>query len=647
MNSVYQKKQGYLLAAIGLITLTFFLRVWNLSATSLWYDEVFVLSYAQQGPLEAVTGLLRDDNALPLHGLLTALWVMVAGSGEFSARYLSVLLGVLTTPLIIRLGGELAGSRYSGTGSGLAFATLPIFVYYTQEVRMYALAIPLAAAFAWLSLRLHRTGKGALRTTVVGLLMLSAHIYTGLLWAVCLVWGLPGMVMKKPAGVARGRRLPWLRANGLLILGAQPIAGWAIWRVSTDATATSAIPADVIRWLPVAFGIGQYVPQPWAGVFLTVLVLSLCAGCMLLISNRKAGSALWIGLSLTLPVALLLLAAAVKAKWSERYLLPSFGLGLVTGVGLGWDMLGFSFHRSARTPLRIKGFRITALCLLGLWLAGALPAVQRQSTGSYALALQDEWHPRPDFRAVARYIADHDTPEDAIVVVAGYAAHTLAYYYQGPALLTGLPVNTRVLDTRQALDLHALRVLDQETRSYSTLWLVLWQQHLADPTNLVESTLVANCRRLPVDAAFTNIGVLRFDLSDCRPLDQTMAPPVPLAIAFTAPIQFNGYGIRKNDGLWEVDIWWQSQGLLHENYTVFVHLVDAQGQIVAQHDQIAGAAAYPTGAWRPGTTLRNRFFLDVPGNTCAGCALHIGLYTEEARLTLQNGQDTIILETKP
>lgn len=647
MNGGLPKKNVYLFASIGLITVAFIMRLWGLTSTSLWYDEVFVLTHAQQGPLMAVSGMLKEDNALPLHGLLTALWVTFAGSGEFSARYLSLLLGTVTTPLVMRLSGELTRTRYSGYGSGLAYATLPIFVYYTQEVRMYALAIPLATTFAWLAIRLYRKGKNALLTIVVGMLMLSAHIYTGLMWAVCLVWGLIGMAIKKPVETFRGQNLTWLRANGFLILGSLPIAGWAIWRVNTDATATSAISMDVIKWIPVAFGIGQYSPTPWAEIFIVTIVLSLCAGFITLISHRYYDSVVWIVLSLALPISLLFIATLVKAKWSERYLLPSFGLGLVTGVGLGWEMPGYSYKRLTQHPLRIKNLSIVSLCLLALWLAGSLPAVKRQTEGTYALVLRDEWHPRPDFRGVAQYIEAHDTPEDAIVVVAGYAAHTLAYYYKGPALLTGLPVNTRLLNTKQSLDLNALQVLEQETRGYSTLWLVLWQQHLADPTNLIESNLVASCKRMPVNDNFTNIGVLRFDLTSCRPLDQAMAPPVPLTVDFTAPIQLNGYEIQKRHGLWEVDLWWKSLGILDENYTVFVHLVNSTGEIIAQHDHIAGSDAYPTSQWREGTYLRNRFFLEVPGDACAGCVIHIGLYTGEYRLALKDGQDTIVLEIDP
>ena len=169
----------YYAIAIALIVLAFGLRVWGLTATSLWYDETFVLYHAQQGVVAGTLGLLREDNALPLHGLLLALWINVAGSGEFAARYLSVLLGTIAAALILRLGGALLGRRYSGWGAALAYATLPIYVYYTQEVRMYALVVPLAAGFAWTAWRVVERGRGVVAYVILGAAMMTAHLYAG------------------------------------------------------------------------------------------------------------------------------------------------------------------------------------------------------------------------------------------------------------------------------------------------------------------------------------------------------------------------------------------------------------------------------------------------------------------------------------
>ena len=134
-------------------------------------------------------------------------------------------------------------------------------------------------------------------------------------------------------------------------------------------------------------------------------------------------------------------------------------------------------------------------------------------------------------------------------------------------------------------------------------------------------------------------------------MDQSAEPPIALHIDFTEPIRLAGYALLKHDTTWEVDLWWKTSGMLVEDYHVFVHLIGADGalsngaspnsNLVAQHDHIAGADAYPTSYWPPGTFLRDRFFLNVPGGVCEDCVLRIGLYTETERLPLRNSEDHV------
>ncbi len=649
-------KRKYLLwVGIALVGLTFALRLWGLTATSLWYDETFMVAHARQGVLAGVVGLWREDNAIPLHGLLLALWIRVAGSGEFAVRYLSVLLGVIATPLVMRLGGAVSGRRDGGWGAALAYATLPIYVYYSQEVRMYALVVPLAAAFAWTAWRLRERGRGAAAYVILGAAMLMAHLYAGLLWAAVLAWG---TVRGRGGEGERGRqgskdskiqnpksKILFWRANLWLGLAALPIAAWAIWRAGVDATATSAIPTSTVRWLPVLFGVGQYLPAPWTAVFVGVAGLSLALTFFNLIRARRFSGVVWLLTTLLLPVLLLLASTFVKAKWSERYLLPSFGLALAVGVGTGWERGRGGDKEAGRQGDMVKTAQSSVLSPQSLlflaWLALTFPALSRQAAGTWAVGVVDEWHPRPDFRGVARYIAEHDAPGDAVVVVGGYAAHTLSYYYDGPARVFGLPFDTRLLDTGAALDLRALSILERESQGATRLWLVLWQANLADPTNLIQSVLVDQCDRLGVGGRFTNVSLLLFDVTACRPLDRLVSPPLPLDAAFVAPIRLAGYNLIRNGDAWEVDVWWETSGALAEDYAVFVHLLDADGTLVAQHDHIAGADAYPTHLWPPGTRLRDRFFLAVPGGRCEGCQLHVGLYTPQGRLLLRDGSDLV------
>jgi hypothetical protein len=93
-----------------------------------------------------------------------------------------------------------------------------------------------------------------------------------------------------------------------------------------------------------------------------------------------------------------------------------------------------------------------------------------------------------------------------------------------------------------------------------------------------------------------------------------------------------------------VDVWWETYGALPTNYLVFVHLIGPDGTKVAQNDHVAGTDAYPTSQWVVGTALRDRFFLTVPGGVCDQCTLRVGLYTEQGRLPLRDGGDTIVIE---
>ncbi len=615
---------------LAIVLLAFALRLWGLTATSLWYDETFMLAHAGRGLPAALVGLWQEDNAIPLFGLLLTLWVNAVGHGEFVARYLPALLGTATVPLVQRLTHRL--TRRGGWGGALAFALLPIHIYYAQEVRMYALATLLAAAFALSAWRVLQHGRGTLAYILLGVGMITAHLYAVTLWGASLVWGMSvlgrGMCPPHPQGRA------WRRANGGLLLATLPIAAWAAWRATADTTATSAIPLAVVRWLPLLFGVGQYLPHPWAGLFALLTAAAILAALILLARQGHKAAPLWIAITLTVPVILLLMAAHLKAKWSERYLLASFGLAWVVGTGAGWETL---------LSARRRSLRLIGGLLLGGWLTLTFPALARQAQGTWAVAIRDEWHPRPDFRGVARYLEAHATAEDAIVVVGGYATHTLAYYYDGPARLFGLPPETRLLDTTHPLDLHALEELEARLGEARTLWLVLWQAHLADPTDVVQSTLVETCRRLPVAATFTNVGLLHFELEDCRPLDRPVTPPYPLHIPFAAPIVLEGYDLIRTGETWEVDLWWTNQAPLPEAYIVFVHLLAPDGTMVAQHDHIAGADAYPTNRWLPGTRLRDRFFLHVPGGRCEGCSLLVGLYTDAGRLPLREGGDSACL----
>lgn len=91
-----------------------------------------------------------------------------------------------------------------------------------------------------------------------------------------------------------------------------------------------------------------------------------------------------------------------------------------------------------------------------------------------------------------------------------------------------------------------------------------------------------------------------------------------------------------------LDLFWRADQTLAESYTVFVHLVNAEGQVVTDADSPPFSGLYATNLWRVGESLRDRHLLAIPPNLPPGkYTLEIGMYLPSSgnRLTIEVGSD--------
>lgn len=73
---------------------------------------------------------------------------------------------------------------------------------------------------------------------------------------------------------------------------------------------------------------------------------------------------------------------------------------------------------------------------------------------------------------------------------------------------------------------------------------------------------------------------------------------------------------------------WQTQYTMTDGYSVFVNIVDAQGNFVAQLDAVPADGVRPTPSWLPGETIIDRHVLMLPITAAPGdYGLLIGLYS--------------------
>ncbi len=75
-----------------------------------------------------------------------------------------------------------------------------------------------------------------------------------------------------------------------------------------------------------------------------------------------------------------------------------------------------------------------------------------------------------------------------------------------------------------------------------------------------------------------------------------------------------------------VTLTWAAQAVPPQDYTVFVHLVDSEGKLLAQDDAPPNAGRYPTSWWLPGDVIRDPHTLALPSTPTAGWELRVGLY---------------------
>ncbi len=79
-----------------------------------------------------------------------------------------------------------------------------------------------------------------------------------------------------------------------------------------------------------------------------------------------------------------------------------------------------------------------------------------------------------------------------------------------------------------------------------------------------------------------------------------------------------GYTVTEGQSQVTIRMYWQAIQPPADDYTVFVHLLDAQGQIVVQRDQQPTGGRMPTSTWPRGYTVADEVILNVPASLAPG-----------------------------
>jgi 4-amino-4-deoxy-L-arabinose transferase-like glycosyltransferase len=379
------------------------IRLYHLGQPCFGYDEVVQMMMARQEGPAALFRLLSKIEATraPLHPLVLQAWISVFGPSEFSARALSVLCGLATVGLISRIGRDLFDTPTALWAS--AFATVsPVLVQYSQEAKMYAWLVFWTCLAWWCLLSFRQSAPWGKQVAFGVCLVVLSYSYP------------LGLFMVLALGLA------YLVHHNLYQLS---LRQWIIIHMGWAMVFTPWLPHYMDHPPEIVFERSWRNLTPWlisftGGNGLTLVALFFPLFVMSLVDfPRKPPERIRPRLDLSWPTTVLLIWFAVPPGLLLAYSLvanPIFG-----------------------APRYVMFVAPAYLLLLARGLM-KLPAWLRWPIGGLILVLAVQgmvtlaFDPRlkPDYRAAAQVVREHDPKAPVVVFPSGEKSPTLDKYPQ-------------------------------------------------------------------------------------------------------------------------------------------------------------------------------------------------------------------------
>jgi len=148
----------------------------------------------------------------------------------------------------------------------------------------------------------------------------------------------------------------------------------------------------------------------------------------------------------------------------------------------------------------------------------------------------------------------------------------------------------------------------------------------------IPPTLPGGNYRLSVIAAGSELDITPLYVAAHEPLFEV--PPIqhPMSVDLGSVVRFLGYDLPQTDvpagGTLHLLLYWQALASMDTSYTVFVHLLDSEGQIRGQQDNIPMSGSYPTSRWLPGEVLVDEYTIPIAADAPPGeYTVAVGMYT--------------------
>lgn len=442
--------------------------------------------------------------------------------------------------------------------------------------------------------------------------------------------------------------------------------------------AQAALVVLYLPWLPIAVRQATDPPvPPWRGLVALPQVLVESASALMF----GQAVAPWLyavpALLVWIPIAVVLFVR--RAPWhfptrvSPWFLLGYTFVPLAAIYGLSlWKPLYHVRYLFTYSP----GFYLlAALALytcgrgLALWSRtrrDALPKVVGAAAGIVVLGLlgviglglynfwHNEQYAKDDLRGAVGYLAEHWRPGDAILVNAGYAYPALVYYFPTAVTRERLTAYTGdlsesaneplVLETGSIGGAPNLGWGDPRSDFYATtanatqaalervfadhprVWELRIYDTVVDPAGVIRRYFDEHATLLD-DRGFTGESQVRVQGYLTQAPGEASHETMPdsaarLDRALGDRVELTGYEMTRRDltrgGYLDVALYWKLRQAVNYNYQVTLQLLNAQGENVAQTDEVPLSELLPMTRWMVGALYREPMRLQVPAALPAG-----------------------------
>ena len=652
------------LIILVILIIAFSLRLYKLDSQALRGDEAATVLYSALPVSQLWEHSRVTDPHPPLYYLMLNPWQRLLGEEAWIMRFAGAAASTLAVAGLYGL-AQLTLRRTAFSLSAAALmAVNPLQIWLAQDIRSYPFFTFLGLLSSWaLWQALHNSSQMPVVSSQINVSSFSTgsviagqsknnpniqtlrtthHASRNLMWflyvfvtTVCfyihyytifliIFQGFFALLNAKKLWPQRWAWLASQLAVGLLMLPGLQLAynfiGQAAGGIETIST------PDILRLVFTALLTGSTINDTW-GLWVSLLLAPIWMTGFIILLRREFTSGTFWALFFAVPVVGVIILSIDRPFFKERFLIqahPAFELLLAIGFTTLWSLSSLLTRHSSR--ITFYPIRFSAICLLALLLSANILALSNYfADPTYAKS--------PPWNLYHNYVRDKAQPDD--VMLTNFPEASVSYYSPD-----GLPFYVVPVERDRSVEFR-VEETQKIANAYQRIWFLPLLRQGFDEQGDVLNWLDRHADR--VNQIFFPIYNLNLYLSPPAIEARLVKQPVD----FARGLHLRGFQIfdaqghsrlatdtgtshilalKPEDEL-TLSLYWLADDPTDTPYTVFTHLIAADGFTRAGRDNQPVWGSYPTTQWSSGEKITDKYTLTIPPGTPPGNHyLRIGWY---------------------